>query len=272
MTHCDTYYGVFFLYLKSEVKSMVVYWDVVLVINFVFDFVLLMMVNLLLKRKMPKWRLVCGAAVGELSMASLWVNFDTVGLFIFKIFLSFLMTWVAFSIKDFKYCIYNVIYLYLVGIILGGFEYFLFNEFKVGSGFGLKYLIIIVLSPLVLAVYYKLANKLKNDYNNRHKLKIVYGEHVFEGVGYLDSGNKLVSPISGKPIVLVEKEYIVYHKLKLVPIPYNALNHHGLLYCFHPNELMVDGVLYPNVLVGLSEVKFNIDGCNALLNARMESL
>ncbi len=105
-----------------------------------------------------------------------------------------------------------------------------------------------------------------------HYLKVLYDGNEFIGTGYLDSGNKLVSPISGKKIILIEKEYILYHKLKLTPIPYNALNHHGLIYCFKPDSVTVDGHEYKDILIGLSEVKFNIDGCNALLNARMENI
>lgn len=251
---------------------MVIYWDLVMLINFVFDFTLLLTVDCLLKRKSSKWRITLGSLVGEASMITLFIRFDRIEIFLFKVILNLAMVVVAFSFKDLKYTFYNAIYLYLIGIILGGFEFYLYNEFMVGGAFGIKYMIILALSPVVLYVYYKLSLRCKRDYSHRHSLKIVYEGGVFEGTGFLDSGNKLVSPISGKPIILVEKEYILYHKLKLVPVPYNALNHHGLLYCFNPDELLVDGNEYKGVLVGLSEVKFNIDGCNALLNARMENL
>lgn len=251
---------------------MIIYWDVVMIINFVFDFTLLLTVNVLLKRNAKRWRIALGALVGELSMLTLWWDFTTAGMATFKILLNLAMVIVSFSFGDIKFTFYNGVYLYLVGIILGGFEQYLYNEFQVGGKMGVRYLIVLALSPLILFAYSKLSSKLKNNYNNRHRLKIIYDGKEFEGVGYLDSGNKLVSPINGKPIILVEKEYIVYHKLKLVPVPYTALNHHGLLYCFRPDALFIDDIEKKDVLVGLSEVKFNIEGCNALLNARMENL
>lgn len=253
-------------------RDLIIYWDLVLVINFVFDFTLLLTVDTLLKRRAKKRRLLLASFVGEISMISLWVNFGNVGMFFFKIGLNVLMVVCAFSYRDVRYTFYNAIYLYLVGIILGGFEQYLYNEFNIGGKMGVRYLIVVLLSPLVLIFYSKLSKLLKNNYNNRHALRILYEGGEFQGVGYLDSGNKLVSPISGKTIILVEKEYIVYHKLKLVPVPYTALNYKGLLYCFKPDALFVDGVKKKDVLVGLSEVKFNIEGCNALLNARMEDL
>ncbi len=251
---------------------MIVYWDLVMVLNFIFDFTLLLTVDALLKRGVSKRRIALGSIVGEVSMITLWVDFGNVGMNVFKLSLSLAMVIVTFSYKDVKFTFYNTVYLYLVGIILGGFEYYLFEEFQVESTVGMRYLAVLIASPLVLIAYYKLSSKLKNNYNNRHKICFSYDGGVFEGVGFLDSGNKLTSPVSGKPIILVEKEYIIYHKLKLIPVPYNALNHHGLLYCFVPSQVTIDGVQYDDVLVGLSEVKFNIDGVNALLNARMEKL
>lgn len=205
-------------------------------------------------------------------MISLFIDLNTITMNMFKIALNILMVITSFSFKNIKYTFYNAIYLYLVGIILGGFEYYLYNEFKIDGEYSIKFLLLIILSPIVLIIYYKLTQKFKNDYNNRHKLKIIYDGNIFEGVGFLDSGNKLVCPISGKPIVLIEKEYIVHKKLKLYPVPYNALNHHGLLYCFIPESVFIDDIQYKNILIGLSEVKFNIEGCNALLNARLENI
>lgn len=267
-----TRYSVSFFYNKIEGDIMVIYLDLIFLINLIFDISLLLTVDVLLKRKTKMRRILLGALVGEVSMVTLFYSFNDVTMFLFKIILNIAMVLTSFSFKDIKYTFYNFAYLYLVGIILGGFEYYLYNEFQVGGELGLKYLIVLVLSPIALIVYYKLSKKFKNDYNNRHTLKVIYDECVFEGVGYLDSGNKLVNPINGKIIVLIEKEYIHYHKLKLIPVPYNALNHHGLLYCFSPKELYVDGREYKDIMIGLSEVKFNIDGCNALLNARMENL
>ncbi len=261
----------FYNYTKGD-ETMIIYLDLVCLINFAFDLSLLLTVDVLLKRRAKIKRILLGALIGELSMITLFIDLNEVSNFFFKIILGIAMTTGAFSYKDIKYTFYNGVYLYLSGIILGGFEYYLFNEFKMNSTYSLKYLFILLLSPVVLVVYYKLIKKFKTNYNNRHSVRILYDEYVFEGTGFLDSGNKLISPISGKTIILVEKEYIVYHKLKLTPIPYNALNHHGLLYCFKPQKVFINEKEYGDLLIGLSEVKFNIDGCNTLLNARMENL
>lgn len=249
---------------------MVIYIDLVILINFIFDGSILLTVDLLLKRNVKMYRVIFGSLSGELSLITLFIGMNDLESNLFKLVLSLLMCILTFGYKDIRYTFYNTLYLYLTGIILGGFMYYLYNEFQIGSELSFKYLIILILSPIVLVIYYKLSMRFKNNYNNRYRVVINYGDSVFEGIGFLDSGNKLVSPISGKPILLVEKEYITLHKLKLLPVPYNALNHHGIVYCFKPDLLLINGVEYKDILIGLAESKFNIDGVNVLLNARME--
>jgi len=249
-----------------------VYVDVVFIVNLFFDLAILLLVDLLLKRKASYKRIFFGALLGEISMLMLFVKMNSLIELIFKFVLSLLMCLIAFNFKTFKYTIYNILYFYLISIILGGFVQFLYQEFEINNTLSIKYLIIIFLCPIFLYVYYKLSLKIKNNYNNRYIISFDYDCNHFDGVGYLDSGNNLISPINGKPIILVEKEYIKDHKLKLLPIPFNALNHHGLVYCFKPNNLTINGKIFNEVLIGISEIKFNIDGCNTLLNARMENL
>ena len=251
---------------------MVVYIDLVILINFIFDSSLLLSVDLSLHRSVTWKRVLIGALIGEISILTLFIDFNMFTLTVFKLIISFLMSIATFGYKDIKYTFYNVVYLYFLGIILGGFVTFLYNEFQVNREYSIKYLIILALSPLALLIYRKLTSRLRRDYNARFEVIIEYANNKFEGIGFLDSGNKLVSPISGNTVILVEKEYIAYHKLKLLPVPYNALNHHGIVYCFRPNRVLIDGIERKNLLIGLSEVPFNKDGCNVLLNSRMEDL
>jgi len=253
-------------------EKMIVYIDVVFAINLIFDYSLLLTTDLILKRNANLKKVLLGAFIGELSLITLFVQFNSTSLFVFKVLLSFLMSICTFGYKDKKYTTYNVVYLYLMGIILGGFITYLYNEFKINREYSLKYILILSVSLIGLFIYYKLITKMKNDYNNRYKVIIYYEDKIYEGLGFLDSGNTLASPISGKPIILIEKEYITLHKLKLLPVPFNALNHRGLVYCFKPDRLIVNDKEYKDILVGLSDIKFNLDGVSILLNSKMEGI
>ena len=100
---------------------MKIYVDLIILLNFFLDFLLLLSVSLILKRNARFIRILFGALIGGLSILSLFFNFNSFTLFIFKVFISILMIFISFGFKDFKYTLNNFIYLYLLSIILGGF-------------------------------------------------------------------------------------------------------------------------------------------------------
>ena len=54
---------------------MIVYVEVIFIINFIFDFCLLLTVDLLLKRHVSYKRVLLGALVGEASMLTFTLKF-----------------------------------------------------------------------------------------------------------------------------------------------------------------------------------------------------
>ena len=248
---------------------MIIYIDLIILINYIFDFNILTCTDLILRRGVKSRKILIASLTGELSLISFIFDIKGFCLFLIKIFTSFLMNYIAFGFKNIKYFTYNIIYFYLSSLFLGGFIYFIFNQFKIDLIFSIRYLVIILLSPFALLVYYKFISRIKENYNNYYDIKIVYENHTFNGIGFLDSGNNLFG--YGKPVILVEKKYINYQKLKLLPVVYNALNHTGIVFCFKPESTIINGKSY-DVLIGLSDKNFNIDGANALLNSKLEGL
>lgn len=266
MTRNDINNSFLFLYLIWWIK-LTIYIDLVILINFIFDFVLILITDLLLKRNITIKKVLYGSLIGELSLIVLFLNLNKLSMFLLKLILSILMIVVTFGFKSFKYTITNLIYLFLNGIILGGFIYYMSYLFLDNIGLSIKYVGILILSLLFMIIYYSFYKNIKTNYNNKYEVIIKYSHNKFIGVGYLDSANKLTSPYSGKPIILVEKRYINLNKLKLLPVIYNTLNHTGVINCFKPDEVIVNGKKY-NVLIGLSDTSFNLE-CEVLLNNRM---
>ena len=85
----------------------------------------------------------------------------------------------------------------------------------------------------------------------------------------MDTGNKLICPITKKPIILVEKNLINFENSKIIYVPYNSLNNHNLLKCIKPKYIIVEGKKVKNILIGLSDSKFGIPGINCILNERV---
>ena len=246
---------------------MVIYVDIIIIINFIFDYITLLITDLLLKRNTNFKNVFLGAIAGELSLITLFLSINKVILILFKSLLLILMIIITFGYKSIKYSFNNFIYLMLSYFVLGGFMYYLMITFLDNKILSFKYLMIVLLTLLFSFIYVRLLAKIKNNYNNQFKVVIKYNENIFIGKGYLDSANNLTSPYSGKPVILIEKKYINYQKLKLLPVSYNSLNHSGLIYCFKPEEILINNTKY-NALVGLSDNSFNND-CEVLLNNRM---
>ena len=259
---------------------MIVYIDLVFLINFILDLLLLLTINIALKRYSKIKRLILGALFGSISLLYLFIPLNQVLLFIFKIVMSIIMCIIAFGYKNFKYTIYNIIYLYMTSIILGGFLYYLKIEFSYSNkgfvfyyeGLAINYIFLLIISPLILYVFIKSIRALKEIKNYYYKVKIVFSNNYEITLsGFLDTGNKLIDPVTNKPIILINKK-----KTKgKVPIrspmyiPFNSLNHHGLLECIKPKYLEINNKELKNYLIGLSDTSFKLNGIECLLNYRI---
>ncbi|MEG0826566.1 MAG: sigma-E processing peptidase SpoIIGA, partial [Bacilli bacterium] len=104
---------------------MKIYLDLVLLLNFSFDFILLLSVSIILRRNANINRLLIGSFLGSLSILFLFIHINSFTLFIFKIIISVLMIITTFNYKNIRYFLKNFVFLYMSSIILGGFLYFL---------------------------------------------------------------------------------------------------------------------------------------------------
>ena len=241
---------------------MVIYIDVLIVINFLFDFFLLLTINVALNRFTLIRRLVLASLFGEITLFSLFVPISSFMLSILKVFLGIMMVIIAFGYKNIKYTIYNVIYLYMLSVILGGFIYYLNGEFQI------SYAVILVIAPFILYVFIFSIKALREIKNYYYKVEIYFGKEVYTMTGFLDTGNKLSDPITNKPIILVNKKKLkgCINIRSPMYVPYRALNHQGLLRCVRPSYIVINDKKLTNYLIGLSDENFKLNGIDCLLN------
>lgn len=259
---------------------MVIYLDLVLFLNFAFDFLLLLAVNIVLKRNIKFWRIFLGALVGSLSILFLFIKLNSITLFLLKVLTSIIMTFISFGFKSVKYTFNNLLYLYMISTILGGFLYLLNIEFSYKQdglvfyfkGLSINFIVLLVIAPIIIFIYIKQTKSIKNNYSCYYKIEIVFknNESIMLN-SFLDTGNKLKDPITKKGIILINKEVIKgkYNIRSPMYVPFNSLNNHGLLECFKPKYIIINNKIYNNYLVGLSDNKINIDGVDCLLNYKL---
>ena len=244
---------------------MRVYIDLVLLLNFLIDLILIFAVALILRRQTNLKKILKGAITGSLSIISLLFNINAIVLIFIKIIIAFIMVIVVFDYKDIKYTIRNVFYLYTSSIVLGGFFYMLELELCYRSkgmlfyhnGLRLNFIVLLFLSPIIMFFYVKQARELKDNYSKYYNIDVYLKDgNVVELSAFLDTGNKLVDPYFKRPIILVNKSKFSfdYNHDNVLIVPYDSLNNHGLLKCIIPDKVFIDKVgIKKNFLIGISE-------------------
>lgn len=257
---------------------MKIYLDLVLFLNFAFDFILLLTVSIVLKRRVSIKRITLGAVLGSITIVVLFIPFTTLTLFVAKILLSILIIITTFGIKDIKYILTNLFYFYLTSIILGGFLYYLNVEFSYKNigmvfyhkGIGVNYIFILIASPIVLYFYTKEMKKYKefNQYN--YKVDVyLNNEKIVRLNGFMDTGNTLVDPYKKRKVIVVNSDILSNYlsDTNLVLVPYESVNSTGLLKCIKVDKIYIEGLGIRNdVLVGLSKDKIKMNGVDCILN------
>lgn len=261
------------------VMTLTIYWDLIAFLNFSIDFLLLLTVNITLKRNVSLKRIAIGSFIGSITLLFLFLPISSITLFFIKIITSFLICLTTFGYQNRKYTIQNMLYFYMTGTILGGFLYYLNVEFSYKRegiiffhhGLSINYLFLLITSPIVLYTYIRMMKKNKSQYQHYYELKVTFkNNQEIKLNAFLDTGNKLIDPITNKAIILIEKDTLK-NKVNIrspIYVPYKSLNNHGLLKCISPKFIEIEGIKTQKYLIGISEEKFHIDGIQCILNAK----
>ncbi len=243
---------------------MKVYIDLLFILNLIYDFLILMTVSVTLKRNTNLKRLLFGSFFGAITSFIIFLPLNKYLLLFLKIILGIIMLLITYSYHDLKYFINNIIYLYMVSVILAGFLYFLKIEFN-----NLSYLIILCIAPLILYLYIKEQKELKKIVNYYKKVIITLkNDKIITLNGFIDSGNKLKDPITGKYIILINKKLLngIYNIRSPIYVPIKTVNQNSLLPCIGIKNIKIDNLIFTNYLLGLSDNFKGFDNIECLLN------
>lgn len=240
---------------------MKIYIDLFFIFNTIMDMIIITSVSILLKRNTTYKRIIISSLLGGLSSLILFTNINKLLLELITIIIMIL---IAFKYKNIRYLITNIIYTYILSILLGGLIY-LFNS-KVTLNTYLNYLVIIVLSIEVMTLYIKETKKQKNTYNNYYKVDIYFkGKEKISLIGFLDTGNNLYDPYKKRPIILIDEKY--KQEDKYILVPYHTFSGEGLLKCIKPEKIYIEKIGYKtNLLVAFSSAPNLINGVEVILH------
>lgn len=246
---------------------MTIYIDLLFILNFIYDFLLLITVSVTLKRNISLKRILLGSFFGAITTFIILLPLNKYLIFFLKILTSLIMVIITYKYKDIKCFINNIVYLYMCSVILAGFLYFLKLEFN-----NLSYLIILLIAPLILYLYIKEQKELKKVVNYYKKVIInLKNNKAIVLNGFIDSGNKLKDPITNKYIILINKKTLkgIYNIRSPMYVPIKTVNKNSLLECIGIKNIIIDNKVYTNYLLGLSEHFQGFDGVECLLNYQL---
>lgn len=255
---------------------MKIYIDLILFINFFLDFLLLLSVSILLKRNTKTYRILISSFIGSLSILFLFIKLNSITLFLLKLVISIIMILIAFSYKNIKYFLKNMMFLYINSIILGGFMYFINIQFSYKNdglifytnGFSVNLIMLIIISPLIIYLYIKQIKTIKNKYNNYYKIKIYIENKIIDCIGFLDTGNSLKEPYANKPVIIANEN--IFKNNKLPPpiiIPVNTIMGEDYLKGVKIKKINIENFgEIKNVIFGISKNNININGADCILN------
>lgn len=244
---------------------MIVYIDLVLLLNIVLDSILLMSVSVLLGRNVTIKRIILGSITGGVSTIILFISITNLSLFILKIILGIVMCIITFGYVNIKYTLNNIFYLYIISFIIGG-------GITLIKDYGYYNYIILIISFIVISfLFIKQMKNFQDNYSNYYKVDIYIKGIVYKLNGYLDTGNKLYDQYKNRPIILISKK-IKYNIEDIIYVPYVSLNNESLVKCLKVDKIIINNKIFNNYLIGLSDKKFHIDGINCILHSKMKGI
>ena len=241
---------------------MIVYLDVLFLLNLWIDFLLIVSCNIILKYHSSYFKIFIGAFIGALSTFLIFIKEDFI-LIILKVIICFFIQIIVNGFKGIKTVIENVIYYYFINIILAGTLYLLkLDKLDILS----NYLILIFITPIILYIYNKKIKKLNLYYKEVYSVIVVYNNKKYKFNAYLDTGNKLYDPYKKRPICIVFNKKIKYDYENGILVPIETASGVSMLKCIKAEKMIINEKEIKNVIIGLSPKKINIQDIDMILH------
>ena len=196
---------------------MIIYIDIIIVENLIMNFIILYATGLISKSKISYLRIFLASSIGAIYAITEYISkLSIYSNMLVKVVLSIVIIYVAFYPQNVKKMFKLLILFYLTTFTFGGVATYLIyvlkpqniiikNGMYVGT-YVLKVIFIgAIVGTIVLIIAFKFAkNKItKKDMICKVKIKLNGKEVILDTM--VDTGNMLKEPLTGNPVVVVEK-------------------------------------------------------------------
>lgn len=184
-----------------------VYIDVLFLVNFMMDTLLLVFVGKVLKCSQSRARLVAAAALGAL-LTCVLIVIPFLPSFV-KIILLYtavnsMMIAVAFQIRSWRLFFKAFVLLYIFAFLMGGILQWFYPYLKTGSVF---FSAVIVSSFMIKGIWKFIAGFFFKQQKTYQVILFANGEEIVLHA-FVDTGNTLKDPLSGQPVHVLDQAAI----------------------------------------------------------------
>ena len=199
---------------------MTIYIDIIFLENVVMNYIILLTVGIVLKKKINNIRLLIGSIVGAVyTIFSYIYTFEKYNNIVLKILLSVVIIYIAFYPQTIKKMWKYILVFYLISFSFGGAAFALIYIVKPqdiimknGLFLGVYPFKMIVLGVMVVfgivVVYIKLIRKKLKKEDMICDIEINIEGKKIKTNAMIDTGNLLKEPITNTPVVVVEKSLL----------------------------------------------------------------
>lgn len=227
---------------------MVIYVDVLFVVNFFITYLLLLLTKLIGKESPKTIRLLIGAFIG--GAYSLVILLDELHFLLTalgKILVSIIIVLSVFGFKRITVILKNLGIFYVSNMLLLGVVLAVWLIFK-PDGIAIhndviyfdipaRILLFSALAAYVIAlIVVRIYNRILGK-NEIYSLTIFKGDEQIHMYAFSDTGNKLREPFSNYPVIVVDSNRISFDAQRV--IPFNSVGGEGALKAFKPDKVVI---------------------------------
>ncbi len=273
----------------------IVYADMLFLINFIINMVLLKVMCIFLKYNSKLYRMSIASSIGSVyAVCMFFPDLEIIYIFPFKLIVSIIMIVITVPKCTMVRLIKSCAVFYLTSFSFAGIMLALIYLTNINDAyvpfvkdgvfyFDISIFTLIVSSLIVYALLWLSSSVFaKNKMMGIRKLRIELGQRKCELSALCDTGNLLTDPISQMPVIIADKKSIMplfpagipdittghAGGAKVRVIPYSSLGAKGAMMTgFVPDKVELDGKNTSRVIVGISEEALSeTDEYNALFN------
>lgn len=214
------------IFCWKDFYKLIVYLDLILLLNFIFNFMLLLLTKYLVRTAVPLYRLFLGTIVATAFIPLVIYFPNTFHSTIVKGIYSVFIILATFGFKGIGHVFKTMFMFYFISFTVGGglfaIHFLLESSLKtnihkillyVNNIYGDEYSLVLLFIGFPVILYFTKSRmdrhvKDKIKYDQLYEVAITINHQVHRTTGFIDSGNHLNDPLSNRPVVICDEPFL----------------------------------------------------------------